>query len=256
MPAGEETTRSREHFFDKEPRIEAFLELFDHLPNAYLYVKDRGSRFVAVNKNLLTIYNATEASDLIGRSDRDFHPPALAEAYLAEDRRVFECGRKIANQVWLVPYIHGTPQWYVSTKTPVTDRERAIVGLAGVMHPIQRPEDQDGYFGALAPALRLIEKDFCAPLRMSDAAKSCGLSATAFNRRFRTLLRMTPSDYLLALRVNAARQMLTTTTQPLSKIAIDCGFTDQSHFTKRFRQATGTTPSVYRRGQTQTESPT
>jgi transcriptional regulator GlxA family with amidase domain len=47
--------------------------------------------------------------------------------------------------------------------------------------------------------------------------------------------------------VQQARLLLSTTDKPLPEIAILTGFTDQSHFTKRFRQTTGLTPNAYRR---------
>jgi transcriptional regulator GlxA family with amidase domain len=92
-----------------------------------------------------------------------------------------------------------------------------------------------------------VEKHYAAPVSMAEMAKLAGLSTTHFNRRFRQLLRMTPSHYLRTARVRQARLLLSTTDKPLAEIAILTGFTDQSHFTKRFRQTTGLTPDAYRR---------
>jgi transcriptional regulator GlxA family with amidase domain len=58
---------------------------------------------------------------------------------------------------------------------------------------------------------------------------------------------MTPLDYLRTVRVQAAQRMLAGTTTSIAAIAADTGFTDQSHFTRRFRQSTGLTPAAYRR---------
>jgi transcriptional regulator GlxA family with amidase domain len=49
------------------------------------------------------------------------------------------------------------------------------------------------------------------------------------------------------VRVQHARGLLTTTDKPLAEIATLTGFTDQSHFTRRFRETTGLTPDAYRR---------
>lgn len=236
-------------FFSRGPKACDLLQLFEHMPSAYLYVKDRRSRFIAVNKNLLTIYHEKHADALIGKTDRDFHPPALAEAYLAEDRLVFIGKKTIANQTWLVPDVRGVPNWYVSTKTPITGADGKVIGLAGVMYPIERSADRESYFGVLAPSLRLIEQSYMGKVSVAKVAAVCGLSSTAFNRRFKQMLRMTPSEYVLALRVNAARRRLTETDKSLCVIAVECGFTDQSHFTKRFRRVTGMTPSRYRQEQ-------
>jgi len=91
-----------------------------------------------------------------------------------------------------------------------------------------------------------MEHNLGMSLSTQELAEMCGLSSTSFNRHFRKLLRSTPRDYLLALRVEAARRLLVTTDISLAAIATDCGFTDQSHFTKRFQKVTGITPHHYR----------
>ena len=82
---------------------------------------------------------------------------------------------------------------------------------------------------------------------MSDLAERSELSATHFHRLFRHLLRMSPTDYLLALRIQEARRLLAMTSHSVAEVAFATGFYDQSHFTKRFRHATGMTPRQYRR---------
>lgn len=82
---------------------------------------------------------------------------------------------------------------------------------------------------------------------MSEMARLAGLSPTHFNRRFRSLLKMTPSDYVLQRRVEEARRRLTETAEPVGEVGIGCGFYDQSQFTRMFRRVTGLTPLQYRK---------
>ena len=82
---------------------------------------------------------------------------------------------------------------------------------------------------------------------MSEMAALAGLSSTHFNRRFQQLLRLTPTGYLRTVRIQAARHLLNATRQGLASIAAETGFTDQSHFTRCFRKATGIIPAEYRR---------
>ena len=58
---------------------------------------------------------------------------------------------------------------------------------------------------------------------------------------------MSPTEYLLALRLQEARRLLVTTEEPVSVVALNTGFFDQSHFTKRFRKVTGMTPTQFRK---------
>ncbi len=57
----------------------------------------------------------------------------------------------------------------------------------------------------------------------------------------------TPADYVLNVRVNAARALLETTDKLITDIAVETGFCDHSHFIKTFKRFTGHTPGAYRR---------
>ena len=225
----------------------SMIDLFDSLPQTYFYAKNRESRFVKVNPLFLENHGLEDESQALGKSDHDFHPPLLAKAYIEEDRRVMLSGRPLKGQVWLVLHRRRTPRWYVSTKSPLFDATGEVVGIAGAMYRIEHQEELTEYLHELMPVARHIEKHFAEPIRMSDMADLVGLSSTHFNRRFRQLFRMTPMQYLRSVRVQAAQNLLTTTSRPLTEIAVAVGYTDQSHLTKRFREVTGITPAAYRK---------
>lgn len=226
----------------------SFFELFEHLPAAYFYAKDREHRYIYVNQLVLKdVFGRESLEEVVGKTDREFQPPALAEAYHAEDQRVMVGGKGISNQVWLVPHVNGFPRWYVSTKTPLRDEDGSIVGIAGAMYPVRTPADREAYFHELAPVITHIEANYRSDLSMEEMAEMAGLSRTQFNFRFRKLLRMSPSEYLLKLRVEIAQKLLNTTEKSVADIAFEAGFYDQSHFSKRFKKTTGLTPLAYRK---------
>jgi len=233
-------------FFASKPNALSLLDLYEVLPNAYFYVKNKESQFVHVNRRMLEIYNLDTLSDLIGKTDRDFHPPALAEAYIAEDKRVMRDRKSILNQTWLVPHILGTPRWYVSSKVPLWE-DGSVAGVAGVMHLIENPKEQSAHFGELKQAIAYMAEHFSENISMESMASLSGISSTLFNRRFRELLRLTPTEYLLTLRVQEARTLLVRTDQTLADIGYAVGFYDQGHFSRRFQKVTGLTPGAYRR---------
>jgi AraC-like DNA-binding protein len=233
-------------FLSSFPLADTVFDLFDSLADVYFYAKDRQSRFTRVNRNTLTTYDLDDPADLIGHTDKDFHPPALADAYIAEDRRVMETGKPILNQLWLVPHIRGMPRWFVSSKVPLKNSQNHVVGIAGAMYRVEPPADRLDSFQIIQPAIKFMEENLDQSFSMNELAEICSLSSTSFNRHFQKLLRTTPREFLLALRVEAARRMLVTTGTSLAAIATDCGFTDQSHFTKRFQKVTGMTPHHYR----------
>ena len=85
---------------------------------------------------------------------------------------------------------------------------------------------------------RLLVADLCAILQRSEAH---------FSRAFRCTFGESPHAFLVRRRVELAAQYMLTTDACLSDIALQCGFTDQAHLCKHFRQTTGQTPAAWRR---------
>jgi AraC-like DNA-binding protein len=241
------TTEFQSAFFAQHPLAEAVISLFDSLPQTYFYAKDTQSRFVRVNQLFLENHGLENESQALGKTDRDFHPPLMAEAYIEEDRRVMDGRKTIPGQMWLVLHRRRVPRWYISTKSPLFDPTGEVIGLAGAMYRIEQQGELTEYFQELLPVVTYIEQHYAEPITMTDMAELAGLSSTHFNRRFRQLLRMTPMQYFRTVRTQATQRLLTTTSRSIAEIAIDVGYTDQSHLTKRFREVTGMTPAAYRK---------
>jgi AraC family transcriptional regulator len=93
---------------------------------------------------------------------------------------------------------------------------------------------------------RWIESHFRESLTVSELALHAGVHATHLARSFRQHYGMTVGEMLRERRIEHARRELQSG-RALSEIASEAGFADQSHFTRVFRRATGTTPAAYRR---------
>lgn len=105
--------------------------------------------------------------------------------------------------------------------------------------------------GGLAPHLRrqlvaFIEHNLAEPLSLGQLAGICALSEYHFARMFRESFGLPPHQYLLARRLNRARELLRSFRLPFSEVALECGFASASHFSNRFRQAMGATAGEYR----------
>lgn len=84
-------------------------------------------------------------------------------------------------------------------------------------------------------------------ISIEQIANACNLSRSYFIRAFRETTDRTPHQWLLEHRIDRARELLKRSDSPLSEIAIACGFSDQSHFTRTFSQIVGTPPGTWRR---------
>ena len=222
--------------------------LFNAIPDVSFFVKDRQSRFVHVNDCFLRIHGFLGPSEMVGKQDFDFHPPALAADYFAEDNRVMESGNPVYDQTELVTHHSGMPRWYLITKLPLSDNQNNIVGLAGVMRPIDQPGgDAPNDYQRLTPSLEYALKNCCHNVSIPEMAKRSDLSTSQLQRDFRKLFRMSPGEYIMRLRLQLAQRKLIDSNTAIGQIALECGFFDQSHFTRAFRKHTGLAPSHYRR---------
>ncbi|MBB5539919.1 AraC-like DNA-binding protein [Paraburkholderia fungorum] len=82
---------------------------------------------------------------------------------------------------------------------------------------------------------------------LEEIASACNLSRSYFIRAFRETTGRTPHRWLLEQRIERARELLRHSDSSLPEIAIACGFSDQSHFTRTFSQLVGTPPGSWRR---------
>ncbi len=223
------------------------LDLFDALPDVFLFVKNRESRFVKFNKAWLSMHGCATAADALGKTDYDYHPPALAAQYVAEDERVMRSGKPLCDQAWLVPDHTGMPRWYLCTKIPLFDADGTVSGLAGVLRPFDHAGNAPDDYRRLTPAMEYVLEHYRRPISVADLARRAELSASQLQREFRRLFGMSVGDYLLRLRLLMAQRRLRETADAIGQIAADCGFYDQSHFTRAFKAHTGLAPQQYRR---------
>lgn len=84
-------------------------------------------------------------------------------------------------------------------------------------------------------------------ITLEDLAQQAGYSPYHFARLFRQATGESPYQFVLRQRVARAQQLLIESRSPLIEIAGACGFANQSHMTRIFRQQLGVTPRAYRR---------
>lgn len=108
--------------------------------------------------------------------------------------------------------------------------------------PAGTPSDDHG----IARAVRYLEERYMVPLSIKELASQSGYTPTSLTRRFRQQFGMSPSEYLLNLRVQKACCLLRDTELSIGSIARHVGFRDGQYFATRFHHAFGVTPSDFR----------
>ena len=83
-------------------------------------------------------------------------------------------------------------------------------------------------------------------LNVNAIAEHLGVSRSTLRRVFQEKMHIAPSQYLSSLRIQRALSLLQETILPVSEIAKECGFTDESYFSRVIRRSVGETPKDFR----------
>ncbi|MFB0488670.1 AraC family transcriptional regulator [Methylobacterium sp. OAE515] len=106
--------------------------------------------------------------------------------------------------------------------------------------------------GGLAPwqlrrLQQRVESEPAKSLSLQTMAQDCGLSTGHFARVFRSSVGSSPRAWLIKERIKVAKQLMRQSDLSLAEIALACGFSDQSHFTRIFTRAEQVSPGRWRR---------
>lgn len=99
----------------------------------------------------------------------------------------------------------------------------------------------------LQRGLDLIEDSLGSDISLAELAQACNVSSRHLTRLFMRFMGQPPHRYLLSRRIARAKLLLEHDSLSLSEVAQNCGFADQSHFTRTFTGMTGLSPGAFRR---------
>jgi len=100
--------------------------------------------------------------------------------------------------------------------------------------------------GRNAKLRHFLEHHYAQPWSVEDFAERFGLSVSTFKRECKNVLGMSPKRWINRRRLDSARQRLRSGSQSLTRIAMELGFADGSHFSRMFRKEFNCSPSAYR----------
>ncbi len=104
----------------------------------------------------------------------------------------------------------------------------------------------DSPMALLQSAMAYMHENLHRDISRDEAAEVAHLSPAHFSRIFKKEMKESFTDMLNRMRIDRAAELLARTDRSLCVVALDCGFKDQSYFTKVFRKYSGRTPREYR----------
>lgn len=221
--------------------------LFDCLADLVFFIKNQRGEYVVVNQTLVERCGRRDKSELIGRRADEMFPPPLGQSYRAQDERVLRNGEAIRDQLELHFYPSGGRGWCLTNKLPLRNRSGRVAGLMGISKDLHSANERSEDYSRVAGVIQHIQKNFNEPLRVNELATRAKLSAYQFEQRFRKIFQITVGQFIQKVRMENAVRRLREADDAIAEVALACGYSDQSAFTRQFRQTIGFSPSLYRR---------
>jgi len=124
--------------------------------------------------------------------------------------------------------------------------EASCLDLAGAISNSFETETQ--HVPSWLVKARQMMRDYCTNgITVRAVGNYLGIHPVHLARAFRRYFHVSPSEYVSRCRIRRARDLLVTSRLSLAEIAIEVGFSDQSHLTNSFKRETAMTPAAYRR---------
>lgn len=222
------------------------MPLFNRIPSLVFFVKDKEAKYVLANQTLAIRCNFDRVEQLLGKTSADIFDSSFGQSYTEQDFSVLQQGLKIIDKLELHAYRTGELGWCLTHKLPIYDVKDTVIGMLGVsldIHPVasNQPETNQRIFNAV----KHIRQHYDQSLNVETLAKLANISVSQFDRTFKKLFQMTPTQYIQKVRLENAITLLK---QDLSitEISLLCGYSDHSAFSRQFKQLTGLSPSQFK----------
>lgn len=137
------------------------------------------------------------------------------------------------------------------TQNTIKSRQLLYSLLDAVSEELQSQEDETmkqthSSYDVILSTKDWIDHHFADPISLQLLAEMIGYSKEAYCRLFKKIFNQSPIDYLIGVRILKAKKRLMVTNEPISLIAYECGFKNDTHFYTSFKQREGLSPGAYR----------
>ncbi|MBB5037957.1 AraC family transcriptional regulator [Prosthecobacter dejongeii] len=244
MPSPEQL---RDRFLRALAPESQFYRLLDHLPGISFFAKNSRFQIVCANQHFVESVGHQNEADLIGKEDFDLFPLRLAENFRRDDEEVLTSGEARLNLVELFFNSQGIPDWFITNKLPVRDRQGRLIGIMGTTQSYSHASQTVHPYRHIERALAYIREHFRERITVEELASMVHLSTRQLHRKFVETFGFSPQTFIMKLRIQAACDALQQEDAQIIEVATALGFCDQSSFTQHFHRHIGITPLKYQR---------
>lgn len=219
--------------------------LLDVMPGVVFFIKDPQARYVMVNQTLARRCGFKDKRELIGRTAEDVFPSRFGPLYTAQDLQVLDDGSRLEDQLELHLYPGRLPGWCLTHKLALRNAAGEVIGMAGVSCDLQAAQASHPAYQKLAAVDDYIRQHHSRPISLAELTAIAELSVAQLERLCKRIFQLTPRQMIHKARLGSATQLLQGEL-PITEIALRCGYTDHSAFSRQFKALTGLSPSQYR----------
>lgn len=223
-----------------------FIQNLFERTNIGFFAKNKLGKIISLNNFMLSIYGVESKELVLGKSDFDFFPSHIAESITKDDLFVFTRGDKILDKIEMVPFIDFKTYWLKTSKYPIFDNQKNIVGLVGITSKLKESGSYTFKNKNLIHVLNYMEDNIDKKISLDELCSIASMSKTSLLRHFKQDFQISPMAFLKKVRLHLACKMLRNSDKDLASIAFSCGYYDQSHFNKDFRSLLNETPKKYK----------
>lgn len=126
----------------------------------------------------------------------------------------------------------------------------AALHLIGTIYSLYKQkvfELNSGNDDLMKQAIQKIRNHIYSPITMAEFSREINMGYSAFRKAFKQYTGLAPNQYLLHLKIDKAKSMLSMSTKSIKEIAFELGFESPSYFSKIFKIKTNTSPEKYRK---------
>ena len=144
-------TLENEHFM--------FQGLLDTIPDL-IYFKDRKSRFIRLSKAMEHRFkNRNKIVEVLGKTDFDMYTGEHAQQAYDDEQKIIKSGTSIVNQEEKETWEDGSITWASTTKVPLYDMKKNIIGIVGISRDITERKENEAKLREYRENLELAKQE-------------------------------------------------------------------------------------------------
>src|SRR5215203_2330584 len=119
--------------------------------------------------------------------------------------------------------------------------------LLNLIHTNPKTESKNPFPGWIKTVAELTRDKWNEPLTLKDLSEAAGVHPITISKHFPKYFSCTFGEYMRRLKIEKSLYFLKVSSFSLTEIALECGFSDQSHFIRTFKKLTGFLPNKYKK---------